>query len=84
MRTPPPAGVTTLKEAIDNLREVFRNSSVDKRMFAAAMAFQQHANVCEDPDSRRQIHLEFLGCYYNLSRDADTKQEIMEKMKALL
>jgi hypothetical protein len=53
-------------------------------MFAAAMAFQQHANVCEDPDSRRQIHLEFLGCYYNLSRDADTKQEILEKMKALL
>jgi len=53
-------------------------------MFEAAQAFQEHANVCEDPDSRRQIYLEFLGCYYNLSRDADTKQEIMEKMKALI
>ena len=58
-------------------------NSPNSALFAVAMAFQQHVDVCEDLDARRERELKFLSGVYNRG-DQETKREVIERMKVLI
>lgn len=72
----------TQEEIAEAFRQAARSPTSVKN-YLALRQFYAHTRVCEDPDSKRQLQLESLHSMYSAG-DADTKQEFMDKMKALL